>query len=151
MNFPRAAKLSLQDLEAGRSHSFEAYISAAEIDRFAALSGDYSPLHMDERFARSRGFEGRVVHGAFLTGLASRMVGMHLPGENCLLHSFQMKFAKPVICDSSIRITGTVDQLSIATRAAIIVFTITDSTSDETFATGKAIIGITEVKPQKSR
>jgi 3-hydroxybutyryl-CoA dehydratase len=144
MDFPLAARLTLQDMEAGRSHSFETAITGVDIDRFAALSGDFSPLHMDEQFARSRGFAGRVVHGAYLAGLASQMVGMHLPGENCLLHSFQMKFAKPVICGSSVRVTGTVDQLSEATHAAVIIVTVTDLASGETLATGKAVIGITE-------
>jgi 3-hydroxybutyryl-CoA dehydratase len=146
MDFPRAAKLSISEMEAGKAHSFDTRITDAEIDRFAALSGDYSPLHMDAQFAASRGFTGRVVHGAYLSSLGSQIIGMHLPGENCLLHSFQMKFAKPVISGASVRVTGTVDQLSEAAGAAVIVITVTDPANGETYANGKAMIGITEAK-----
>jgi 3-hydroxybutyryl-CoA dehydratase len=146
MDFPRAANLSFQEMEAGRSYVFDAHVTAAVIDRFAALSGDFSPLHMDDVFARSRGFAGRVVHGAFLSSLASQIVGMHLPGENCLLHSLHMKFARPVIAGTTVRVTGTVDQMSEATRAAVIAIYVTDPASGEAYASGKAVIGITEAK-----
>jgi len=139
---PRPEKLSLSEMNPGRTYFFKTRINDTDIDRFAALSGDYNPLHMDAKFAKSRGFPGRVVHGAYLTALASQIVGMHLPGENCLLHSVQMKFAKPVCCGMLIKVTGIVDQLSEATAAAVIAISITDPASDEVFASGKAVVGI---------
>ena len=43
-------------------------VLAADIDRFAALTGDRHPVHMDDAFARAAGFRQRIAHGLF--GLA---------------------------------------------------------------------------------
>jgi 3-hydroxybutyryl-CoA dehydratase len=38
-------------------------IGPAQIERYAELSGDYNPLHMDAEFARSAGFDDVIAHG----------------------------------------------------------------------------------------
>ena len=38
------------------------------IDKYADVSGDYTPLHVDEKYARKSHFGGRVAHGLY--GLA---------------------------------------------------------------------------------
>lgn len=43
-------------------------ITLADIDRWADLTGERHPVHMDEDFARRAGFSGRIAHGLF--GLA---------------------------------------------------------------------------------
>ena len=43
-------------------------ITLADIDRYAELTGERHPVHMDEEFARAAGFRGRIAHGLF--GLA---------------------------------------------------------------------------------
>jgi 3-hydroxybutyryl-CoA dehydratase len=57
-------------------------LAAADIDRFAALSGDHNRLHMDDQFARSKGYPGRIAHGmltaSIVTGLASPIDEMAL-------------------------------------------------------------------------
>ena len=82
---PAAATFALDDLIVGQRAQFDAVITGDDVDAFAALSGDASPLHVDSTFAHERGFADRVVHGAHLVALASRLVGMYLPGRNALL------------------------------------------------------------------
>ena len=43
-------------------------VTLDDIDRYAALTGERHPVHMDEAFAREAGFPGRIAHGLF--GLA---------------------------------------------------------------------------------
>lgn len=43
-------------------------ITLDDIDRYAAMTGENHPVHMDEAFARAAGFRGRIAHGLF--GLA---------------------------------------------------------------------------------
>jgi 3-hydroxybutyryl-CoA dehydratase len=139
----RAATISLGDLAVGQEYTFEIKVEDADIDDFASVSGDRSPLHMDAAFARSRGFRGRVVHGAYLVGLASRMLGMHLPGQNCLLQTVQMKFMAPTYGGTMVRLTGVVDQVSVAARAAVVKLNVADAVSGMLLASGKANIGLT--------
>jgi acyl dehydratase len=50
-----------------------------DIDRYAALTGEDHPVHMDAEFARAAGFRGRIAHGLFalalVEGLKARMGG----------------------------------------------------------------------------
>jgi acyl dehydratase len=43
-------------------------ITLADIDRYADLTSERHPVHMDDAFARAAGFRGRIAHGLF--GLA---------------------------------------------------------------------------------
>ena len=85
-----AEAFDLEDLAVGQHAEFETVIADGDIDRFATLSGDKSPLHVDKVFARTRGYADRVAHGAYLVALASRLVGMYLPGRNALLLAAQV-------------------------------------------------------------
>jgi acyl dehydratase len=58
-----------EDFEPGaKLTSSPRVITLSDIDRFADLTGERHPVHMDEEFARAAGFRGRIAHGLF--GLA---------------------------------------------------------------------------------
>ena len=140
------ARLAIADISQGQSFSFDALLTEKMIDDFSTLTGDISPLHMDRAFAVRRGFKGRVVHGALLGGLVSRLVGVHLPGRDCLLHSISMKYLVPVYAGDVVRVTGTVEQISIAANAMTVHVSILNTMSQAIVAKGKAAIGFTEEK-----
>jgi NAD(P)-dependent dehydrogenase (short-subunit alcohol dehydrogenase family)/acyl dehydratase/putative sterol carrier protein len=57
--------------------------------RYAAVSGDDNPIHLDDALAKSVGFKGVILHG--LSTLA--LVAKQLPRP---LHRLEVRFAKPV-------------------------------------------------------
>ena len=58
-----------EDFEPGRVLlSSSRRITTDDIDRYADLTGERHPVHMDDAFARAAGFQGRIAHGLF--GLA---------------------------------------------------------------------------------
>lgn len=70
--------LWFEDFAAGGEWETEARaVTGDDVDAFAALSGDRNPLHLDDAFARSAGFGGRIAHGvlglAVATGLLNRL------------------------------------------------------------------------------
>jgi len=44
-------------------------ITLDDIDRYADLTGERHPVHMDEAFAKAAGFRGRIAHGLFSLAL----------------------------------------------------------------------------------
>jgi 3-hydroxybutyryl-CoA dehydratase len=135
--------LRRSDIFVGQSASIDQVVEARDIDAFAALTGDVSPLHMHDSFARSRGFRGRVVHGMLLGGYISRLFGVHLPGLSCLLHSINLKWLKPVYVGDSLRFTATVTQYSAEAGVLVSEVTVEDRQSGLLLARGKVQAGFT--------
>lgn len=78
------------------SYSEKMYISKKLIDDFACFSGDYSPIHVDEEFAKNTQFKRCIAHGAILETNISKILGMKYPGPGTIYVSQQCKFIKPV-------------------------------------------------------
>ncbi len=106
---------SLLELTVGQTEQFEVLVRPEDIDVFSEMSGDHSPLHTDEAFAKKRGFPGRVAHGLFLGALVSRLIGNQLPGANGILQSLEMSFRKPLIPPKKLIVKGTIASISQGT------------------------------------
>jgi 3-hydroxybutyryl-CoA dehydratase len=135
--------LTLEDIKEGQQASFRTRIDRASVEAFAALTGDISPLHMDDEFAVGRGFDRRVVHGALLGGYVSRLVGVFLPGRNGLLQSMRLKFLKPAYVGDEIEVIGVVTQVSHAVSAMVADVAINRVVDGERLVTGQVQTGFT--------
>ncbi|HZY54206.1 MAG TPA: MaoC/PaaZ C-terminal domain-containing protein [Reyranella sp.] len=138
-----AEAFDLEDLAVGQHAEFETVIADGDIDRFAALSGDESPLHVDKAFARNRGYADRVAHGAYLVALASRLVGMYLPGRNALLLAVQVSFVAPALPGARVRVRGEIEQLSDSVRSVVLKLAIHDISNEALLARGRLTVGFT--------
>ncbi|MEE0800194.1 MAG: MaoC family dehydratase [Gemmiger sp.] len=117
---------TLADMQPGLTESFTVTITEEMMDRFAAITGDVSPIHMDADYARGRGYPGRVVYGMLAASFFSTLAGVYLPGEHCLLHSVDCRFAKPIFIGDTLTVTGTVVNVSEAVAEAEIKAVITN-------------------------
>lgn len=138
------AKFRIGDFSIGDRFSFEEVIRKKMVGDFAALSGDYSSIHMDDKFAKGRGFTGRVVHGVLLTSFLSRLVGMHFPGENAVIQSMNSRFVTPAYIGDSLRITAEINQISIATKTIVLKALIENTSTEEILVRTKLQVGFTE-------
>ena len=140
------AKFSFEELAEGQEARAEAIITDNAIDQFAQVSGDVSTLHMNAEFAAGRGFAGRVVHGAYLGGIVSRLIGTQLPGVNALIHQMQLTFHGPTYVGDTVVVSGRIAQKVESVRAIVIALKITGSGptgADRRLASGKAQVGFT--------
>lgn len=103
---------TLAELTVGISACFTAEITAEKMELFHRLTGDNSPIHMDDGYAKQRGYAGRVCYGMLGGSLFSTLAGVYLPGEHCLLHSVECKFAKPVLIGDVLTVRGTVSEIN---------------------------------------
>lgn len=117
---------TLAEMTPGLTESFTVTVTEEMMQDFERLSGDCSPIHIDEDYARVRGYPGRVVYGMLGASFFSTLAGVYLPGEHCLLHGVECKFARPVFIGDTLTVTGTVLRVSEAVAEAEIKAVITN-------------------------
>ena len=103
---------TLAEMQPGLTESFTVTVTQEMMDAFLKLTGDCSPIHVDEDYAKGRGYPGRVVYGMLGASFFSTLAGVYLPGEHCLLHSVEAKFAKPVFIGDTLTVTGKVTEVN---------------------------------------
>lgn len=113
---PRPADdLSFDQISVGDIFELERSFTRDDVDRFAELSGDFSPLHVDENYAQGTEFGQRVVHGMLLASLFSNLVGMRIPGRPALYLGQELAFRKPVFIGDALTARGKVTAKNAAT------------------------------------
>jgi 3-oxoacyl-[acyl-carrier protein] reductase len=104
--------LDYEDIHLGMEKSFSVTITEELVSKFSEISGDISPLHMDEDFAKESQFGKRLVHGMLLASFISQMVGIHLPGRNGLCVSQETQFPNPCFIGDTVQVVGKVEKKS---------------------------------------
>ena len=117
---------TLAEMTPGLTEEFTVTVTPEMMDAFRAITGDVSPIHIDADYAKGRGYPGRVVYGMLGASFFSTLAGVYLPGEHCLLHSVESKFAKPIFIGDTLTITGKVDEVNEAFGEITIKATITN-------------------------
>ena len=137
------ATFEIKDLFPGKEFSFEKKISSSDVNIFANLTGDNSPLHMEDGFAQGRGFKSRVVHGGLLVGCISQLVGVYFPGKNSIIQTLNIKFSHPAYIGDTLKIDSIVDQVSESVKTVIIKLTITNQETGQILLKSKVQVGFT--------
>ena len=117
---------TLAEMTPGLTESFTVTVTEEMMQAFERLTVDCSPIHVDETYAKARGYGGRVVYGMLGASFFSTLAGVYLPGEHCLLHGVECKFARPVFIGDTLTVTGTVVNVSEAVAEAEIKAVITN-------------------------
>ena len=86
----------------GTTATWSKAFSAADVERFAEITGDRNPIHFDHDFARGTRFGGLVVQGGLTAGLFNALVAMKLPGPGSVFLSQQWEYTAPVYIDDAV-------------------------------------------------
>lgn len=71
-------------------------VDRAQLVRYAGASGDFNPIHWNERVATSVGLDGVIVHGMLTMALAGRVV-TDWAGDPGAVASYDVRFTRPVV------------------------------------------------------
>ena len=118
-DFSEVYSHQFEDLELGMTASVSRTVSEADILMFAGVSGDTNPVHLDQEFAASTMFGGRIAHGMLSAGLISAVFGTRLPGPGSIYLSQTLKFKAPVKIGDTVVARVTVKELKTEKRRAV--------------------------------
>jgi 3-hydroxybutyryl-CoA dehydratase len=123
----------------GDQFIWERHISADDVKQFAEIVGDLNPIHLDAEFAANSFFKKRIVHGAFLAGLISKVLGMDFPGQGTVYISQNSMFKRPVYVDTRVSVEVKVTQV-IAEKRRLILDTNIINSDNQVCLTGSATV-----------
>ncbi|MCL2075677.1 MAG: MaoC family dehydratase [Betaproteobacteria bacterium] len=110
----------IEDLQPGMSASVSKTITEADIVLFSAVSTDTNAVHLNEEFAKTTMFGGRIAHGMLSAGLISAVLGNRLPGPGCIYMAQTLKFKAPVRPGDTVTATATVKEVIVEKKRAVI-------------------------------
>ncbi len=110
-------------------------------DGFIQLFNDKNPLHVDETFAREKGFESKVMHGAILNGFLSNFIGEQLPVKNVVVQSYKISFMKPVYMGTTLKLTAKITDVFDSVNCILFKFKFENSAAIAV-AKGEISIGL---------
>ena len=103
---------SIEELQIGQSDTYERIVTERDIEDFAKISGDDNPVHLNEDFAKTTIFKGRIAHGMLAASFISTTVGTKLPGYGAIYISQNLRFKAPVKIGDKVITTATIKDIN---------------------------------------
>jgi 3-hydroxybutyryl-CoA dehydratase len=86
----------IEDIQVGMTATFAKTITEADIVFFAGVSGDINAVHLNEEYAATTPFKGRIAHGMLSASLISAVLANRMPGPGTIYLDQRLKFLAPV-------------------------------------------------------
>jgi 3-hydroxybutyryl-CoA dehydratase len=108
--------------------------------RYAELSGDRNPLHVNEDYGKNSAFGECIVHGYFSISVFSKVYGTLLYPEEHVLISQNAKYIKPIFSGVEYVSVFTIEELFKDKNRVRYKNEIKDAETGELKVTGEAIL-----------
>ena len=99
---------SINELEIGESASASKTITEGDVGLYAGITGDFNPVHINDEYAKTTRFGGRIAHGGLIEGLIAPVLGMKLPGPGTIAIERTVRFKAPAKIGDTITASATV-------------------------------------------
>jgi len=126
-------------LKVGETASITKTITQEDIEKFADLSGDRNPIHLDEEHAKGTRFGRRIAHGMLTSSLISNVIGNELPGVGSIYLSQTLQFLAPVFPGDTVTACATVTSVR-EDKPIVKLETVCKNQRDEIVIKGEATV-----------
>jgi 3-hydroxybutyryl-CoA dehydratase len=128
-------------LKIGDTFTVRKEVTDELIRKFADVSGDYNPIHLDEEFAAKTRFGKRIAHGMLGASFISAVLGYKLSENKIVYLSQSLKFTAPVFIGDTVTAKAVVRQIR-EDKPIVTIETTCENQMGETVITGEAKIMI---------
>ncbi len=129
------------DLKIGDRFSTSREVTDELIRKFAEVSGDFNPIHLDDEFAKTTRFGKRIAHGMLSGAFISAVLGYEFRERKIVYLSQTMKFVAPVFIGDTVTATGTITNIREDKNIVTLETVCTNQNGDIT-TTGEAMVMI---------
>lgn len=133
------------DFSEGQSASLTRVVTAADVEGFAAVTGDSNPVHLDDVYAAGTRFGRRIAHGMLAVSYVSAILGTKFPGPGTIYLSQSVSFLAPVYLGDTITATVTVSKFR-PEKGVLTLLTECTNQDGVKVVDGQAVVLVTDVR-----
>jgi len=109
-----------------------------EVMRFAELTGDNNPLHLDAAYAATTNFKRPIIHGMLGATVFTKVLGTQFPGFGSIYLKQTLEFLRPMYVDTDYKAVFTIKTIQPEKHIAEISTEIMDVTTKKVVTRGIA-------------
>ncbi|KAA0989961.1 MaoC family dehydratase [Dyadobacter aurulentus] len=122
----------------GASFEYPFKISQEEVQRFADLTGDNNPIHLDAEYAATTAFKRPIIHGMLGATVFTKVLGTQFPGFGSIYVKQTLEFLRPMFVDTDYKAVFKIQSINSEKHIAEISTEIVDATTNKITTKGIA-------------
>lgn len=108
--------------------------------KFAEVTGDKNPVHLDEAYAAGTMFKRPIMHGFLGGSIFSKVFGTLFPGEGTIYLKQSMSFMRPMYVNTAYEVRMTVKEVNKEKHRANVETNIVDKATGDVVISGEATV-----------
>jgi acyl dehydratase len=124
----------------GQVYKFPFSFSQNDVQKFADVTGDKNPIHLNSDYASHTLFKRPIMHGFLGSSIFSKVFGTLFPGEGTVYLKQSLAFVKPMFVNTPYEAVFTVKEVIKEKNRAVIETSIVEAESGETTIKGDATV-----------
>lgn len=134
-------------VEKGQAYTHDFKFTQDEVARFAEVTGDRNPVHLDADYAAKTMFKKPIMHGMLSASLFSKVFGTLFPGEGTIYLKQSLNFLKPMYVETDYVAEFLVKEVIKDKNRAVIETLIKDKNTQLVCTSGEAVVmNVTAIK-----
>jgi acyl dehydratase len=113
-------------------------ISQDEVQRFADLTGDNNPIHLDAEYAATTSFKKPIIHGMLGATVFTKVLGTQFPGFGSIYVKQTLEFLRPMFVDTDYKAVFKIISINPEKHIAEISTEIVDAATKKVITKGVA-------------
>ncbi|MDC0939979.1 hypothetical protein OAR76_00500 [Candidatus Pelagibacter sp.] len=95
LSLKKTNRFSINDIKKDMKIILKKKMNKKYFDLSIKNLNDSAPIHKNDQWAQRLGLKKKIFPGFAVTSPFSKMIGMYLPGKNCVIMNIDFKFKKP--------------------------------------------------------
>ncbi len=134
-------------IEVGQTYTHEFKFTQEEVARFAEVTGDKNPVHLDAEYAAKTMFKKPIMHGMLGAALFSKVFGTLFPGEGTIYLKQSLNFLKPMYVETDYIAEFTVRDVNYDKNRAVVETLLKEKSTSFVCTSGEAtVMNVTQIK-----
>ncbi|WP_439555730.1 MaoC family dehydratase [Dyadobacter sp.] len=113
-------------------------ITQEEVQRFADLTGDNNPIHLDAAYAATTAFKKPIIHGMLGATVFTKVLGTQFPGFGSIYVKQTLEFLRPMFVETDYKAVFRIQSINPDKHLAEISTEIVDVTTNKVITKGVA-------------